>query len=109
MKLCQEPFDKIGKHEKTIELRLYDEKRRLLSVGDDIRFTLVGDESQTIDATVVALHVYPSFRALFSTDLFNKCGCKGMSIEQAVDSMRKYYTKSEEEACGVVGIEIIID
>ncbi|MGN0789241.1 MAG: ASCH domain-containing protein [Christensenellales bacterium] len=109
MKLWQEPFDKIKKREKTIELRLYDEKRRLLSVGDKIRFTLVDDDSQTIDATVVNLYLFSSFRELLSTDLFDKCGCGGTSIDQAVSNMRKYYTEKQEEEYGVVGIEIDID
>ena len=109
MKLCQEPFEKIASKEKTIELRLYDEKRRMLSVGDKIRFTLVDDDRQTIDATVVNLHLFSSFRELFSTDLFCKCGCQDMSIDQAVNNMRKYYTETQEEKYGVVGIEICID
>ena len=39
MKLHQEPFESIKKGAKTIELRLYDEKRQALKSGDLIDFT----------------------------------------------------------------------
>ena len=38
MKLHPEPFAKIKDGSKTIELRLYDEKRQRISIGDTIRF-----------------------------------------------------------------------
>ena len=41
MKLQLNPFEKIQSGTKTIELRLNDEKRQLLSVGDKIEFSLV--------------------------------------------------------------------
>ena len=39
MKLNNEPFIKIKNGTKTVELRLNDEKRKLLNVGDVICFT----------------------------------------------------------------------
>ena len=39
MNLHNEPFKKIMEGTKTIELRLYDVKRRALKVGDVIEFT----------------------------------------------------------------------
>ena len=38
MKLHPRPFAKIKDGSKTIELRLYDEKRQRISVGDTLRF-----------------------------------------------------------------------
>ena len=38
MNLNNEPFELIKSGSKTIELRLNDEKRRLLNVGDEILF-----------------------------------------------------------------------
>ena len=42
MKLNKEPFEKIKSGEKTIELRLYDEKRRKIKAGDTICFNCCG-------------------------------------------------------------------
>lgn len=39
MSLRNKPFNNIKSGTKTIELRLYDEKRKLISVGDIITFT----------------------------------------------------------------------
>ena len=39
MKLNPTPFDMIKSGEKTIEPRLFDEKRKALSLGDEIIFT----------------------------------------------------------------------
>ena len=41
MKLNDEPFQKIRDGKKTIELRLFDEKRRKLELGDHIIFSKV--------------------------------------------------------------------
>lgn len=38
MRLNAEPFEKISSGAKTIELLLYDEKRRVIKVGDEIEF-----------------------------------------------------------------------
>lgn len=40
-KLNNFPFEKIANGTKTIELRLYDEKRQKLNVGDEIVFFIV--------------------------------------------------------------------
>ena len=39
MKLNNEPFNLIKNGTKTVELRLNDEKRKLLNIGDKIEFT----------------------------------------------------------------------
>jgi len=48
MKLQPSPFEKIKNGSKTIEVRLNDEKRQLLKVGDEIQFSLATDYSQVI-------------------------------------------------------------
>ena len=40
MKLNNEPFNLIKNGTKTVELRLNDEKRKLLNIGDKIEFTI---------------------------------------------------------------------
>lgn len=56
MKLKAEPFRKIGDGLKMIELRLNDEKRQNVQIGDYIEFTLMDDTSQKLTTRVVALH-----------------------------------------------------
>ena len=45
MKLATESFNKTSSTEKVIELRLYDEKRRNINIGDTIEFS-ESDNSQ---------------------------------------------------------------
>jgi len=108
MKLRQEPFDYIVKGIKTIELRLNDEKRKLINIGDKIRFSLIDSPNQSIETVVINLHRFNSFKELFSTRLFEKCGWKELTAEEAVENMRQYYTETEEINYGVIGIEIYI-
>lgn len=47
MKLHKEPFMHIKSGLKTIELRLCDEKRKAICVGDEIEFSNTADKNQT--------------------------------------------------------------
>ena len=58
MTLFPKPYASIDSGQKTIELRLYDEKRQSIQIGDQIRFTNTQDASQTTLCEVVQLHVF---------------------------------------------------
>ena len=107
MKLHAAPFENIARGIKTIELRLYDEKRRTVKVGDEIEFTHSKDATRTLHARVVALHVFPSFTELYQSLPLLKCGYTESDIATADPSdMDLYYTKEQQQKYGVVGIEI---
>ena len=55
MKLYSSPFEMIKSGEKTIELRLFDEKRQKVKIGDKIVFTNTAN-GETLNTTVVKLH-----------------------------------------------------
>ena len=106
MRLADEPFEKIKSGEKTVEIRLYDEKRKQIKVGDKIIFYRLNDNTDFKSATVIDLHHYKSFKELFSSELFSMTGCGLMSVDEATQSMYKYYTQEQEKTFGVLGIEI---
>ena len=64
MRLHPEPFNLIKKGTKTIEMRLYDEKRRQIKEGDLITFTN-RETDEKIDTEVLKLYIYPSFEELY--------------------------------------------
>ena len=105
MHLAAQPFELIESGAKTIEVRLHDEKRREIEVGDQIVFTILGG-SRRVNTKVVALHVFKNFLSLFSSPLFEKTGNDGMTAEEAAESMYKYYLPADETKYGVLGIEI---
>ena len=107
MNLRPEPFEKIRTGAKTIELRLYDEKRRKIRVGDTIIFTSTKDESRKIEATVRNLYIFDSFTELFRSLPLLKCGYTDETVADASPSdMDKYYSKALQKKYKAVGIEI---
>lgn len=104
MRLNKEPFEKIKSGTKTIEMRLYDEKRKEIVVGEIIHF-INRQNDEELTAKVVALHIYPSFKELYKN--FDKLKLGYNSDEEAnFKDMEKYYSPEEQEKYGVVGIEI---
>ena len=65
MKLFENPFEKIKNGTKTIEFRLYDEKRQNLRVGDKIEFSKLPDLKEKITVKVLGLYSSKKFKELF--------------------------------------------
>lgn len=104
MNLCPEPFKMIKSGEKTIELRLNDEKRQQVSVGDEIIFNNLNSEEK-IKAVVMRIHRFQNFTELYNALPLDKCGYK---VNEKADpsDMDIYYSKEQQALYGVVGIEI---
>ena len=106
MKLQPSPFEKIKSGVKTIELRLYDEKRQQIKVGDTIQFTNTAN-GERIRANVKKLHRFGSFAELYSALPLLKCGYTAKNVDTAHPSdMEQYYSAEEQKTYGVVGIEL---
>lgn len=104
MRLNNGPFELIKSGVKTIELRLNDEKRQKIKIGDIIKF-----ESRTtgemIEVEVINLYKYSSFEELYKK--FDKISLGYLEDEEAnPKDMELYYSKEEQEKYGVLGIEI---
>ena len=107
MSLYPEPFVMIKSGVKTIELRLYDEKRRMIAVGDEIVFTCTEPPFEQIHTKVRNLYQYHSFKELYADLPLLKCGYTEADISAAKPGdMDAYYTKEQQAEFGVVGIEI---
>ena len=107
MNLQKAPFQMIESGEKTIELRLYDEKRKRIRVGDVIEFSQTDDPSRTLTVQVIGLHLFPSFEELYRELPLLKCGYTEQDIAAASPhDMDAYYTEEEQRKYGVAGIEI---
>ena len=61
MKLNESPFERIKDGTKTIEFRLYDEKRRQIKIGDQIEFSKLPELQETILVDVLELYIEPTF------------------------------------------------
>jgi ASC-1-like (ASCH) protein len=106
LQLATIPFDAIMSGQKTIESRLYDEKRQLIQLGDEIIFTNREAPQQTVTVSVVGLLRYDTFGSLFRHNEPSKFG--GESVEWLEDQINEFYSIDEQRENGVVGIEFIL-
>ena len=104
MKLQPNPFASIKSGTKDIEMRLNDEKRRRVQVQDQIEFTNT-ETDERLSMVVVARHEYSTFEELYAVFKKTRLGYKAGEIANPKD-MSQYYSKSEIEKYGVVGLEI---
>ena len=107
MNLTPAPMQEIRTGDKTIELRLNDEKRKQISVGDTIKFINTEDSNDTLRVKVVDLFLFSSFAELYDNLPLLNCGYNEDNINTASpEDMEMYYSREKQNKYGVVGIEI---
>ena len=65
MKLQEDPFERIKNGTKTVEFRLYDEKRQTIQIGDEIEFSKLPELQEKLLVKVIDLYKEESFEKLF--------------------------------------------
>ena len=105
MKLQEDPFERIKNGTKTVEFRLYDEKRRTIQIGDEIEFSKLPELQEKLLVKVIDLYKEEYFEKLFKKVFVGED--KEKIIEKA-KSMNRFYTPEQEKEYGVVGIKIEI-
>lgn len=105
MKLNPEPFEKIASGKKMIELRLYDEKRKLVKPYDEIIFTHIQNPYRSISVIVDSVITAASFESLFKHISLLDCGYEEKEITGSNHlDMNQYYSEEKQRQYGVVGI-----
>lgn len=104
MTLYNGPFEAIQSGHKTIEMRLYDEKRKKLQIGDEIVFTNL-DTKETLRVRVKGIYVYKNFKELYTHFSPLLLGYK-KNEKATYEDMYFYYSKENIDKNGVCGIEI---
>lgn len=106
MRLYNQPFTSMKKGKKKVEVRLFDEKRRKLSIGDTITFTKTPANDESITVEVTGLTVYPTFREMYESIPASDFDASGDSIDEMVENTYKIYTPEKEKEWGTVAIRI---
>lgn len=106
MKLWNESFLKIKNKTKTIEMRLYDEKRALISIGDIIEFINTSTD-ESLKCIVINLYKYKNFEELYKNHNKITIGYSEDEVANPSD-MLTYYSDENIKKYGVVGIEISV-
>lgn len=103
MRLHPSPFEKIRNGSKTIEIRLNDDKRRTIRLGDRIKFSSRKSPEETVVAEVTGLDTFPSFKeayVAYSPSVY------GAVSQNEWEGMYEYYSQGDERAYGVLAIRV---
>ena len=104
MKLNESPFERIKNGTKTIEFRLYDEKRQQVKIGDKIEFSKLPDLQEKLIVDVIDLYREDTFE-----NLFRKLYSDEEEIIQKTKTMYTIYSPEKEQQYGILGIKIKIN
>lgn len=104
MNLQPKYFDFIKNGSKRIELRLFDEKRQQIQLGDIIEFTK--SENEKFNAEVIGLLRYNSFDDLFEDFDISILADKSMTKQELLDTLSEFYTPEKQAKFGVLGIRL---
>ncbi len=106
-KLQPKFFEQIKSGKKTFEVRVNDEKRQALNVGDRIIFKKLPQLIETVVTKVVELKYFDNFDQMSRTlDLCSLGFDKGTSAEDVSREYYQFYTPMEENTYGIVAIKI---
>lgn len=106
MGLYGEYFTSIKAGKKTVEVRLNDEKRRGIKVGDTIEFIKIPERNETLNVQVTSLRSYVTFEAMYKEIPFKEFDCEGWTIEEMIDGTYEIYSPEQEKKLGTLAITI---
>ena len=106
LKLQPKYFDFINNGTKRIELRLYDEKRQKINIGDTILFQNEPELEITLKVKVIGLLRYDSFDNLFKDFDISILADKSMTKKELLNVLEEFYTPKKQKTYGVLGIRI---
>ena len=108
MKLNPKYFEYMKNGTKRIEIRLNDEKRKDLKIGDEIIFQKKPELKEELYTQIVSLNIKRNFKELIEKIDVSEYSDKSESEGKFLNDLYKFYTKEQEEKYGVVGIQIKI-
>ena len=108
MSLRTDPFYRVKNGTKRVELRLLDEKRKKIRVGDSIVFTHTENNDEKIFARVIGLHAYSDFDGV-TADFFRSEMGFADRTGRVGDIMREYYSDEDVRKYGALAIRILLE
>lgn len=97
-------FEAIRTGTKCVELRLYDEKRQKIQIGDTIEFT--NSNGDILRKKVHGLLRYDNFANLLKDVPVNKVSWVGMRRKEMLEIMEQFYSPEAQAKFGVIGIRL---
>ena len=106
MSLRDEPFENIKNGIKRVEMRLFDEKRQRIRVGDTISFTRDADDGEHIKTRVIGIYRYNDFNELTRDFKASELGFPNRSSNYVSGYMSSIYDSEKIEKYGTIAIRI---
>lgn len=106
LKLKPKYFNYINNGTKRIELRLYDEKRQAINIGDTIIFKREPELEITMKTKVIGLLRYNTFEELFKDFNIEMLADNSMTKLELLNVLQEFYTPEKQIQYGVIGIRI---
>ncbi len=105
MGLYKEPFESIVSEKKVVEIRLNDQKRQAIQVGDLIEFTNLSTAEQVI-VKVTARQTFKDFQVLYEHVPLEQMDCIGWSMNDLLDATYMIYSRESEKVFGALALTI---
>ena len=106
MKLQPEYYNFILNGTKRIEIRLFDEKRQQIKIGDTIKILKEPELNESFNVKVIGLLRYNTFEDMFKDFDISVLSDSSMTKEELIAVLEQFYTKEKQEQYGVLGIRI---
>ena len=106
LKLQPEFYNYMLNGTKRIEIRLNDEKRQKIKLGDIIKILKEPNLEESFEVKVVGLLRYNNFTDMFNDFNIDILADKNMTKEKLLNELEKYYPKERQEEYGVLGIRV---
>ena len=106
--LDEDIFENVKHGTKNVEVRVNDEKRRKLKVGDKITFLKRPNDIESIDAIVEDLKYYTNFNELVEDYKIEELYKEGFSKEEFLTLLKRFYSDEEINKYGTVAIKFKI-
>lgn len=99
-------FDMIKSGDKIYEIRLNDEKRKNIKVGDTIIFKKEPELTQTLSTIVEKLILFNSFKDMAKSLPLNEVGFPTQTADEVISIYHEFYSLIDENKYGVIAIKI---
>lgn len=106
MGLYGQYFKAMKEGKKTVEVRLNDEKRREIKIGDTIEFVKVPEQDEIVKVQVTDLRKYDTFKEMYEAIPFQYFDCEGWSMKEMLEGTYEIYTPEQEKRWGTLAITI---
>ena len=102
--LDEDLFEVVQNGTKNVEVRVNDEKRRRLKIGDKITFLRRPLEDKSMEAVVEDLVYYDNFEELVKDYTMEEIYLSGYTKEYFLNLLKRFYSDEEIKEYGVVAI-----